>query len=33
MAEKMLALRKLKEGKGNVALQEVLVPEIKPMKS
>ena len=30
MAQKMLALRKFKEGKGNVAIQEVPVPEIKP---
>jgi len=29
MVEKMIALRKLKEGKGNVGLQEVFVPEIK----
>jgi|GEM_PF-508238 len=30
MAEKMLALRKVKEGAGNLELQEVPVPEIKP---
>jgi len=30
MTEKMLALRKVKKGKGNVMLQEVPVPEIKP---
>jgi L-iditol 2-dehydrogenase len=30
MSEKMLALRKVKEGKGNVMLQEVPIPGIKP---
>jgi L-iditol 2-dehydrogenase len=30
MAEKMKALRKLKKGKGNLAIEEVPVPEIKP---
>ncbi len=30
MSEKMKALRKLKEGKGNMAIEEVPIPDIKP---
>ena len=29
MAEKMLALRQVKSGKGNMEVQEVPIPEIK----